>query len=126
MSENRRLLRGRILSRLVDERFSPFLILSPTRLCPLEPKRKLPSGQRPQFPLSRFLNFFCSSKMISPLLALERMESGQNLSDSVAEQSSDFSVTQLLRCFFRRIPPPSSSSGRKATIFYIYIYISSK
>jgi hypothetical protein len=30
LSENPQLLRGRTLSRLVDERFSPFIILSPT------------------------------------------------------------------------------------------------
>ena len=40
MDENLQLLRGRTLSRLVDEIFSPFLILSPTHLCPLSPKRK--------------------------------------------------------------------------------------
>lgn len=32
ISENPQLLRGRTLSRLVDEIFSPFLILSPTHL----------------------------------------------------------------------------------------------
>ena len=41
MSENPQLLRGRTLSRLVDEIFSPFRILSPTHLfCPLSPRRK--------------------------------------------------------------------------------------
>lgn len=46
MSENLQLLRGRTLSRLVDEIFSPFRILSPTHLCPLSPKRKEESGKR--------------------------------------------------------------------------------
>ena len=40
MSENLQLLRGRTLSRLADEIFSPFIILSPTHLFPLSPKRK--------------------------------------------------------------------------------------
>ena len=40
MGENLQLLRGRTLSRLVDEIFSPFRILSPTHLCPLSPQRK--------------------------------------------------------------------------------------
>jgi hypothetical protein len=43
MSENLQLLRGRTLSRLVDEIFSPFLIFSPTHLCPsfTEEERRL-------------------------------------------------------------------------------------
>ena len=46
MDENLQLLRGRTLSRLVDEIFSPFRILSPTHLCPLSPKRKEESSKR--------------------------------------------------------------------------------
>lgn len=45
MSENLQLLRGHTLSRLVDEIFSPFRILSPTHLCPLSPKRKEESSK---------------------------------------------------------------------------------
>jgi len=56
-------------------------------------KKKLPSGQRPKFPLDSFLSLLCCSKMISPRV-LERRESGKNLSDSVTEQSDDSSVTQ--------------------------------
>jgi len=99
MSENPQLFRGRTLSRLVDEICSPFLILSPTHLCPLSPKRKEESSdllkefQKPKFPLSFFLSLLCCSKMISPRV-LERRESGKNLSDSVTEQSDDSSVTQ--------------------------------
>lgn len=43
--ENLQLLRGRTLSRLVDEIFSPFRILSPTHLCPLSPQRKEESSK---------------------------------------------------------------------------------
>nr|YP_009526587.1 ribosomal protein L5 [Ammopiptanthus mongolicus]AXV54346.1 ribosomal protein L5 [Ammopiptanthus mongolicus] len=46
MDENLQLLRGRTLSRLVDEIFSPFRLLSPTHLCPLSPKRKEESSKR--------------------------------------------------------------------------------
>ena len=46
LDENLQLLRGRTLSRLVDEIFSPFIILSPTHLCPLSPKRKEESSKR--------------------------------------------------------------------------------
>lgn len=45
MGENLQLLRGRTLSRLVDEIFSPFRILSPTHLCPLSPQRKEESSK---------------------------------------------------------------------------------
>ena len=46
MSENLTLLRGRILPRLVDEIFSPFIIISLTHLCPLSLKRKEESSKR--------------------------------------------------------------------------------
>lgn len=46
MDENLQLLRGRTLSRLVDEIFSPFRILSPIYLCPLSLKRKEESSKR--------------------------------------------------------------------------------
>ncbi|MCD9638755.1 hypothetical protein HAX54_022905 [Datura stramonium] len=125
MSENPQLLRGRTLSRLVDEIFSPFRILSPHTFFALfhrGGKNNLPSGQRPKFPLDSFLSLLCCSKMISPRV-LERRESGKNLSYSVTEKSDDSSVTQgdpTLRRFFRCIPPPSFGGGRKGTLILIH------
>lgn len=122
MSENLQLLRGRTLSRLVDEIFSPFRILSPTQLCPLSLKR-METHQADRDPLDSFLSLLCCSKMISPRV-LERRESGKNLSDSVTEQSDDSSVTQALsKSFFRCIPPPSFGGGRKGTLNIKNIYI---
>ena len=46
MGENLQLLRGRTLSRLVDEIFSPFRILSPTHLCPLSPRLGVSKASR--------------------------------------------------------------------------------
>lgn len=52
MSENLQLLRGRTLSRLVDEIFSPFKILSPTHLLP-----SFTEEERRIFQADRDLNF---------------------------------------------------------------------
>lgn len=56
MSENLQLLRGRTLSRLVDEIFSPFRILSPTHLCPLSSSVKK-GEERRIWKADRDLNF---------------------------------------------------------------------
>ena len=121
MDENLQLLRGRTLSRLVDEMKSSLLLeffLPHTfALFHRRGKKNLPSGQRPKFPLDSFLSLLCCSKMISPRV-LERRESGNNPSDSVTEQSDDSSVTQddpFDARFFRCIPP-SEVEERKGTI----------
>lgn len=120
LDENLQLLRGRTLSRLVDEIFSPLELFLPHTFALFHRRgnKNIPSGQRPKFPLDSFLSLLCCSKM----RVLGRRESGKNPSDSVTEQSSDSSVTQddptpsTLASFAVYPLHPSEVEERKGTI----------